>query len=388
MGIGDLTAPPALSHTTIALFGETRADAAYGRTQAIRKALAMMDCGIVDATVAHRKPMAHRTPWEKIGLRIVELPIRWWRLFHNWRQLPSDSILFVPYPAFPDGLLAAILAKCSNRPLVMDALLGMHDTIVTDRRLIPRGSVISEWIAALEGWALRQCRVVFVDTPEHEAFFERAFEMGSSRVVALPLGIDAQKWAPVPMPKTSSPYKVTFWATGIPLHGASVVAQAARILSTSHPDIHITIIGMGPDDGTFRASLGPEIPDTVRWIRRWIPQSEIYRHAAASHCCLGIFGTTAKAGRVIPYKVQQALALGRPVITADTPAARRLLTHGRDAVLVTPGNPHALADAISWMADHPDAAGKIGANGHRCFISNLSESVLQQRLAEALGGIA
>ena len=43
---------------------------------------------------------------------------------------------------------------------------------------------------------------------------------------------------------------------------------------------------------------------------------------ASAALCLGIFGTTAKAARVVPHKVFQCLAVGRPVLTADTAAIR------------------------------------------------------------------
>ena len=65
---------------------------------------------------------------------------------------------------------------------------------------------------------------------------------------------------------------------------------------------------------------------------------------AASDVCLGVFGTSPKSQRVIPNKVFDALAVGRPVVTADTPAVREVLTHGEKAWLCPPGDPDALAE--------------------------------------------
>ena len=48
-----------------------------------------------------------------------------------------------------------------------------------------------------------------------------------------------------------------------------------------------------------------------------------------AHLVAGVFGTSAKAGRVVPFKVVHALASGRPVITADTPAVRRYFALSR-----------------------------------------------------------
>ena len=80
-------------------------------------------------------------------------------------------------------------------------------------------------------------------------------------------------------------------------------------------------------------------------LRRTCP-SEIQ----AAGCALGIFGTGAKAARVIPNKAFQAIACATPLITADTPAARELLTDGHDALLVPPGDPEALAAAVRRLA--------------------------------------
>ena len=81
---------------------------------------------------------------------------------------------------------------------------------------------------------------------------------------------------------------------------------------------------------------------------------------SAADVCLGVFGTSDKAARVVPNKVYDALAAGRPLVTADSPAARELLGDGRDALLVPAGDGGALAAALRRLGDVGERA-RLGA---------------------------
>ena len=86
---------------------------------------------------------------------------------------------------------------------------------------------------------------------------------------------------------------------------------------------------------------------------------------------------------MIPHKAFQALAVGTPLITADTEAARELLVDGRDALLVE-RSPDALAEAIVALRDDPELAERIGVGGRAMFEREASEAVLGARWREAI----
>ena len=77
-----------------------------------------------------------------------------------------------------------------------------------------------------------------------------------------------------------------------------------------------------------------------------MPGWRLRSRIVGSDICLGVFGTSDKAARVVPNKVYDALAAGRPLVTEDSPAARELLHDGDDALLVPAGDGAALADAL------------------------------------------
>ena len=65
-----------------------------------------------------------------------------------------------------------------------------------------------------------------------------------------------------------------------------------------------------------------------------------------------IFGDTDKAGRVIPNKVFQILASGKPLITRDSPAICELIDPEMPGIfMVPPADPKALLEIINLVKE-------------------------------------
>jgi glycosyltransferase involved in cell wall biosynthesis len=130
-----------------------------------------------------------------------------------------------------------------------------------------------------------------------------------------------------------------------------------------------------------------DLPPNVERVR-WVDYERIPDELARAGCALGVFGTSAKAARVIPNKAFQALACGTPLVTADTPAARELLVDGESALLVPPGDAQALAAAVGRLAGDPDLAEHLSGGGLYTFQERASEQVLGERWRELLERVA
>jgi len=115
-----------------------------------------------------------------------------------------------------------------------------------------------------------------------------------------------------------------------------------------------------------------------------LPYEELPRLMSASHICLGIFGTTPKAQRVIPNKVFDAIAVARPVVTADTPAVQEVFTHGENIYLVPPGNPKALAHTILALKQNPILRNQIAIAGNQIFRERFSIQAISTKLTKLI----
>lgn len=76
--------------------------------------------------------------------------------------------------------------------------------------------------------------------------------------------------------------------------------------------------------------------------------------------------------------VIEAMAAGKPVVANKIPPLTEIVADGETGILVDPGNPLALADAISWLLLHPDDARRMGMRGR--------DRVCKQFTAESMAG--
>ena len=91
-----------------------------------------------------------------------------------------------------------------------------------------------------------------------------------------------------------------------------------------------------------------------------------------------------KASRVIPNKVYQSLACGRPVITRFSDAYEELADKQRGLLFVPPASSESLAEKISELiADRP-ALQQHAQKAHDIYLQRYSLSILKKDLKQAL----
>jgi len=274
---------------------------------------------------------------------------------------PFDAII-VGYPGHFDMPRARRLAR--RRPLVFNPLVSLADTLVSDRGRFGDGSFAARVLHHVDRRALRLADLVVADTEVHGAFLADLGGIPRARVASAFVGAEERlfhrAWRP--------PERFTCLFVGklIPLHGLETILAAAALV----PEIPFRVVGEG-QDGELLERRPPNV-EHVPWLE-YEELPEAYRGAG---CGLGIFGTSEKAARVIPNKVFQALACSCPVITADTAAARELLTDGHDALLVPAGDPRALAEAVRRLGAEADLARRLAAAGRTTYERKASEEVL------------
>jgi glycosyltransferase involved in cell wall biosynthesis len=278
--------------------------------------------------------------------------------------------LIVGYPGHLD--LDAARRVADGRPVVFNPLVSLEDTMIGDRALVAPRSPKATALRVVDRRAFRGADLVVADTAAQARYFRDRFGLAEDRVAACYVGAEERLFGSDVRSEGST--EILFVGKLIPLHGVETILSAAELC----PEVDFHVIGSGQLDHVLVSR-----PPNVRWDP-WVEYElvpDLYRSAT---CALGIFGRSEKAARVIPNKAFQALATATPLITADTPAARELLSDGRDALLVPPADPEALAGAIRRVVADAGLRRDLGSEGRRTYEAHASEAVLGRRWRDLL----
>lgn len=303
-------------------------------------------------------------------------------LVGRFLRIPKPDIVLVPYPGHFDMPVLWVLSRIRRAPVIFDAFISLFDTVVSDRRLASRRSFVGRLARTMDRAACRLADLNLADTPPHARYLSTLSRTPLERFRVLWVGAQEGVFQPRPG-STPDPDLVLFYGTFIPLQGVETIVRAAKRLE---PDgIRVRIIGDGQERHAVDR-LASELEPTNLERIGLVPLERLPQEIAAAGVCLGIFGTTEKADRVVPNKLYEGLAVGRPVVTGDTTAVRSAF-EGGEVVTVPVGDAEALADAVRRLCRDAGWRERVAAAGHARFRRDYSEKALSALLVEHLEGL-
>lgn len=261
------------------------------------------------------------------------------------RQKPD--LIWTPCFRQTDIASAAHWADKWRVPLIIDPLISAYQKEVFERRKWPPNSSRALKRKAWESRLFSMADVVVADTPAHADFFRDELQVEPQKIYVLYVSAEEDHFKPLPFPDDKEPLEVLFYGSFLPLQGIDVIIKAAKLTDDSR--IHWTLLGGG--------DLRPEMERLAAGAANitfepWIDYSALPERLSRAHILLGIFGVTLKAGLVIPNKMFQSMAVGRPVITRHSEAYRDTLAGSPVIGWVPPGDQDSLAELVlKWSRD-------------------------------------
>lgn len=234
---------------------------------------------------------------------------------------------------YPDGVAAALLGACLNKPVIISAL-------GTDINLIPKFPLARAMIK----WAGRRsaAMITVCDALKREMV---AMGMEEDKIVPLRNGVDLQLFHPVDKAAARSALGIhgfTLLSVGHldPRKGHDRAIAALRFL----PDVRLVIVGGGAGQAKLQALAQAEgVLDRVTFVPP-IPQAQLRAYYSA---CDALVLASSREGWA--NVLLEAMACGTPVVASNVWGTPEVIQSPAAGVLLDENSPHGIAAGVGRL---------------------------------------
>lgn len=345
---------------TICFFGNYIKD--YPRVQVLRKGLRQNGVKVLEC---HTRSS---------GIR------KYLDLYRQHKKVKSEyDILLVCMGGYTLVWFAKLLTK---KPVVFDFFVSLYLTNVEDRKICRPKSLKARYYAFWDAFSCKFADKVLLDTQAQIDYVVERYNLGRNKFIRMFVGSDDEIFFPAKTIKNDSGKFIVHWHGHIvPFHGMETVIEAAQELK-DNDDIEFQVItrfnGKFKKIQVLAENLGLKnikfYPETdYSGLAKMINQSDV---------CLGIFGGNKKAQVVIPNKIYEAIACGKPMITARHGVMEELFIDRENILLIEPENAEQLANKILELKNDLVLRKKLAENARALFEDKLTPKIIGKQLTE------
>lgn len=273
------------------------------------------------------------------------------------------------------GTIAASLARVPLR-FGLYAGLGFAFTDIAEQSL--KRKLLQGIITTLARVAAKRSNRVMVQNPDdmNELINRRIVTPGKVTLVGA-TGIDLDEWPLTSLPDT--PLTFILVARLLRDKGIGEYVAAARILRAEYPEIRFLLLG-GIDDNP--ASITRE--EMEAWVAEglieWPGHVEAKPWLAKAHVFV-----LPSYREGIPRSTQEAMAMGRVIITTEAPGCRETVIEGRNGFMVPPRDQVALANVMRHFIKNPRDISRMGSESRQIAIERFDVRVQNEKLLDLMG---
>ncbi len=214
---------------------------------------------------------------------------------------------------------------------------------------------------------------------------ERLFP-GDYRII--PNGVDYALFAgaqPTALPGLDPErQRILFVGAMVKRKGLPLLLRSFARLAEQRGDVDLLVVGDGPDRRRIEAGLPAALAGRVHFLGAITDRAQL----AATYAAADLFCAPSLGRESFGMVLLEAMAAGLPVVGFDIEGYRDVVSQGVDGLLVEAGNEDALAGALDYFLDHPEARRRYGERG-RAKAAGLDWSEIARRVeavyCEALG---
>ena len=245
-------------------------------------------------------------------------------------------------------------------------------------------------LRALSAFLYRTCTHVVVVTPAFKQEIVTKWQVRAEKISLVENGVETDLFTPEVSPdddvkrelSLEDKFVVSYIGTLGLAHGLHAVIKTATVLQSTFPDIQFLFVGEGADKARLISLVSDLKLTNVHFLLQQSRQ-KIPSIICASDVCLVVLRKASVFETVIPTKMLEFMACGRPVILGVDGQARQIIAAANAGLCIEPEDHMALAQAITRLYLDRGLCKALGDNGRKYVVDHLS----RQRTAKTYTGV-
>lgn len=296
--------------------------------------------------------------------------------FRGLSSRPKPSLVWVPVARQRDIAAACRWAHGRGIPVVFDPMISAWDKKVLEQKKWKADEPRAKRLLKRERKLMAMPDLVCWDTSCHVDFCAEYLNVPREKLRVLLTGTDEEVFKPQPpQPPHGGDFKVLYHGAYLPLHGTEYIVEAARM--TQGKGIHWSFLGWGAYKAATEAKAAGI--GNITFLDK-VPYTQVPRVICDHDVVLGVFGTTAKAARVIGNKVYECMACCRPTINEFCSGYPPEAKDCKAIKFVPPGDAAAIVKAVEEYRSDWESRESYFAAARDFFERHLSMDVIVKQL--------
>lgn len=313
---------------------------------------------------------------DRTGLNIFKDILTTYELFKQFKKQSPDVVLTYSAKTNVWGILAATLASVPHRVAMVEGMGYVFTRSHNYGRI--KNRFLRFLLSGLYRLAFMLAHKILVLNPDDAKELQYRCKLSQHKFVLLGgIGVPLLDWPC--FPPHFQPFTFTLVARLLREKGVIEFMEAAKRVKAIRPNVRFCILG-GLDDNPGALSIVDIIPWVNEGVVEWPGQVDVKPWLVNT----SVF-VLPSYREGVPRSTQEAMAMGRPIITTDVPGCRETLVQGLNGLLVAPRDAAALAHAMLQFVDHPEWLEPMGKSSRRMAEEKFDVRVINQKLMNVLG---
>jgi glycosyltransferase involved in cell wall biosynthesis len=330
-----------------------------------------------------RSSWVHRRLW-----RAFYLPRIAWRWRGAYRAFATAASYLAPISA---PFLKAVWRDRPDAFYVQGYATGRFDVLVLLARALGvpvvayhAGGTPDGYLGgSIRRWTIPRADYLVVSGRDEREMLADRYGVPRERIAVILTPIDTQAYRPIDRAAACEsagldPARRHLLFVGRLQDSVKRVSALIRVFAAAaaaHGDADLLVAGTGSDDEALRRLATKLAPGRVRFLGWRSGANELAPLYNAAEC---LILPSRREG--FPSVVGEALACGTPVAASSVGGVGELVADGENGLLIPAGDDRALADAVRFVLDRPDAVASMRPEARRSAEERLSPDAIGAQL--------